>query len=84
MVSWKEADNFPSTEVLSITEVKVSLHQQKDVQIGLQRDQIQNHLNERSLTVLHWDHHVPLFNIAVSNWMTSVKVDTNVIPLETL
>ena len=84
MVSCKEADNFPSTEVLSITEVKVFLPQQKDVQIDLQRDQIQNHLNERSLIVLHWDHHVPLFNIAVSNWMTSVKVDTNVIPLETL
>ena len=50
MIGWERADNFPNTEVLSVIAVKVSIHRQKDVQLDLQRDQIQNHLTEGSLS----------------------------------
>ena len=33
MKGWEMTDNFPSTEILSVVEAKVSLHQQKDEQI---------------------------------------------------
>jgi hypothetical protein len=48
MIGWERVDNFPCTDALSVMEVKVSFHQQKDVQIDLQRNQIQNRLTERS------------------------------------
>jgi len=66
MIGWERADNFPNTEVLSVIQVKVSIHQQKDVQIDLKRDQIQNHLTEGSLSYTE-SNMSPLFNIAVSN-----------------
>jgi len=50
MIGWERADDFPNTEVLSVIQVKVSIHQQKDVQVDLQRDKIQNRLTERSLS----------------------------------